>query len=132
MACADCGVFPSRAQAWCSEALEMMGMGKPVIVTNCSAHTEHCNRNNSLLIDIDERETANDGIWFHGDGDWARLGSAQEEQMVGHMRHIHVLKQAGEDLFNQAGVETVQPLTWRNTVNRLLHAVDCFGQEYTG
>ena len=49
---ADCGVFPSRAEGWNLELLEMMALGKDVIATNYSAHTEFCNENNCRLIEI--------------------------------------------------------------------------------
>ena len=40
----NCGIFPSRAEGWNLELLEMMSMNKPVIATNYSAHTEFCNK----------------------------------------------------------------------------------------
>ena len=40
MALSDCGVFPSRAEGWNLELLEMMAIGKQVITTNYSAHTQ--------------------------------------------------------------------------------------------
>ena len=66
MSQADVGVFPSRAEGWNLEALEMLSMGKHLIITDYSAHTEFCNKDNSRLIQIDEMEDAHDGIWFHG------------------------------------------------------------------
>src|SRR5690242_318515 len=56
----DCGVFPSRAEGWGLGALEMMACGKYNIVTNYSGFTEFCDKENSLLIDIDNLETAYD------------------------------------------------------------------------
>lgn len=47
MANANCGIFPSRAEGWNLELLEMMSMNKPVIATDYSAHTEFCNEKNS-------------------------------------------------------------------------------------
>ena len=40
----DCGVFPARGEGWNLELLEMMSMGKPVIATNYSGHTQFCDR----------------------------------------------------------------------------------------
>ena len=62
-----CGVFPSRAEGWNLELLEMMSCGKPVITTNYSAHTEFCTQDNARLIEIDSMEDAYDGKWFNGE-----------------------------------------------------------------
>ena len=62
----DVGIFPSRAEGWNLEILELMSCGKHIITTNYSAHTEFCNKENALLVDIDELETAYDGKWFLG------------------------------------------------------------------
>ena len=48
----DCGVFPSRAEGWNLELLELMACGKHVITTDYSAHTEFCTEENAMLIPI--------------------------------------------------------------------------------
>ena len=47
--CCDCGIFPARAEGWNLELLESMACGKPVITTNCSAHTEYVDESNAYL-----------------------------------------------------------------------------------
>lgn len=112
----DCGVFPARAEGWNLELLEMMACGKQVITTNYSAHTEFCNSDNSYLIDIEAKESAYDGIWFHGQvGKWATLGENQLDQLVYHMKHVHKLKQDKLLNLNRAGVETAHKFSWTNT-----------------
>ena len=78
MSKADCGIFPSRAEGWNLDMLEMMALNKSIITTNYSAHTEFCNKDNSFLIDISETEPANDGKWFFGQGNWAKIGEEQK------------------------------------------------------
>lgn len=120
----DCGVFPSRAEGWNLEALEMLSCGKQLIITNYSAHTEFCSPDNSLLIDIDKVETAFDGIWFNKQGNWASIGESQINQLAGHMRFVHDLKQKGNLRVNNAGIETAQKFSWSNTVNELIGGLD--------
>ena len=73
MASADCGVFPSRAEGWNLEALEMLSMGKPVIATSCTAHNEYLTRDNARLIKIDGFEPAvANGVALPGQ--WAAWG----------------------------------------------------------
>lgn len=117
---ADCGVFLSRAEGWNLPVLEMMSCGKPVMVTNYSAHTEYCNAANAHLVEIDSLEDAHDGRWFFGHGQWAALGDDQLEQAVALMRRIHAQKQAGSNLLNQGGIETAKRFNWDDSAARML------------
>ena len=83
---ADCGIFPSRAEGWNLELLELMACGKPCIATNYSAHTEFCTNEDTWFIDIDETEPAEDGKWFFKQGNWAKIGEKQIDQAVRYMR----------------------------------------------
>lgn len=65
----DCGIFPSRAEGWNLEACEMMGCGKPVIMTNYAGQSEFLIK--EYGIPVKSMSVANDGIWFKGQGDWA-------------------------------------------------------------
>jgi glycosyltransferase involved in cell wall biosynthesis len=123
MAAADCGVFPSRAEGWNLPLAEMLRMGKHVIATNCSAHTEFCDPDNSLLIDVDRLEDAHDGRWFRGQGRWAALGEVQVEQLLVHLRSIHQRKLTGTLGVNQAGIDTLKRFTWQRTAESLVSAL---------
>ena len=119
MSGADCGIFPSRAEGWNLELLEMLSLGKHVITTNYSAHTEFCNSKNALLVDITEVEPAYDGQWFFEQGNWAKIGEDQIDQFVEHMRAIHRLKQEGILEENREGIITGQTYTWENSAKKL-------------
>lgn len=109
----DCGIFLSRAEGWNNEILEFMALNKPVIATNYSAHTEYLNKDNSFLIDVDELELANDGKWFHGEGNWAKLGDKQMEQTVYSMRKVYT----DNIQTNSTGLDTAHKYSWNNTAN---------------
>lgn len=123
MSQSDCGLFLSRAEGWNLGLLEMMALGKPVIATNYSGHTEFLNTNNSRQIDIDEVEPANDGIAFKGQGNWARLDIPQAQQAIEHLRAIHKLKQSGQLSPNTAGIKTAREFSWDHTATQLIKAV---------
>lgn len=123
MAEADCGVFLSRAEGWNLDAAEMLAMGKNVIITNYSAHTEFVTNENSWLVEIDDLEAAKDGAWFDGFGEWARIGPAQLEQAVMHLRTLHQLKQSGRLGINQAGIDSMRPFSWRAFAQSVLSAI---------
>lgn len=117
----DCGLFPARAEGWNLELLESMACGKPVITTNYSGHTEFCNKENSYLINIEEKEPAYDrmdGLWFRGQGKWAKLDDDQEEQMIEYMRLCYNKKD-----INIEGIKTASQFTWNNTVEKLLEVM---------
>lgn len=113
MAYSDCGIFPARAEGWNNEIMEMMAMNKPVITTNYSAHTEYCTKNNSYLIEIDELESAEDGIWFHGNGNWAKLSDNQIEQAVEYMRYVY----SNKIVSNSQGLQDSYHYKWDDTVS---------------
>jgi len=116
MSYADCGIFPSRAEGWNNEAIEMMAMNKPIIITNYSAHTQFCNADNSYLININNTEPAYDGIWFDGEGDWASLENEQIEQAVEHMRYVY----KNQIKNNPKGLETAQNHSWSKTAQIIM------------
>jgi glycosyltransferase involved in cell wall biosynthesis len=113
MSYASCGVFPSRGEGWNLELLEMMSLGKPVIATNYSSHTEFCNKDNSYLIDITDKELAKDGKWFDGEGNWAKIDDDQKKQIIEYMRFVYNNKVVN----NLAGIETAKKYSWENTAN---------------
>lgn len=124
MSKADVGVFPARAEGWNLELLEMMSIGKPVIATNYSAHTEFCNKDNCNLINVDTLGYAYDGIWFHNQGKWANLTDNQMEQLIYYMRTLHDKKQQSGLGVNINGVNTGLRYSWANSVKKLLKILE--------
>jgi glycosyltransferase involved in cell wall biosynthesis len=116
----DCGVFPSRAEGWNLELLEMMSCGKHVIATDYSAHTEFCNNTNCHLVSIKELEEARDNKWFFGDGNWASVKENQINQTVSYMQKIHNLKQKQNLEINHAGIKTAEKFSWGNTTKEII------------
>jgi glycosyltransferase involved in cell wall biosynthesis len=124
MAQTDCGVFPSRAEGWNLELLEMLACGKTVITTNYSAHTAFCNSDNSLLVDIKDTELAFDGVWFKGTGSWASIGESQENEICGYMKQVHESKQKlGALPVNTDGLITAHNFNWDTTSQRILQCL---------
>jgi glycosyltransferase involved in cell wall biosynthesis len=124
MADADCGFFPARGEGWNHGLAQMMAMGKSVIATHYSAHTEYCTPESCRPIAVGRTIRAYDGVFFPkgGAGKWACLGKAQLEQAVEHLRAVHREKQEGRLRTNQAGIDTFKRLTWQGTVKAILAA----------
>jgi glycosyltransferase involved in cell wall biosynthesis len=116
----DCGIFPARAEGWNLELLEAMACGKNVVATNYSGHTEFCNQENCRLINIDCLEPAVDNVWFHGQGNWAKIEEKHKLQIIDHLKDIHDKKQSGKLKLNEAGIETGKTFTWENSAKKLL------------
>ena len=123
MAQSDCGVFPSRGEGWNLDLLEMMSCGKSAIATNYSAHTEFCNKENCYLVDLPEKEEANDGKWFRGQGGWGKIDTKQVEEIAEHMKNVHELKKNDNLNLNQAGIDTAKKFSWENSAKCILEAV---------
>ena len=115
----DCGWFCAKAEGWNLELLESMSSNKPVIATNYSAHTEFCTSKNSFLVDIEKTTVAYDGVWFNGKGNWAHIGSKEEEQIIEHMRYCY----RNNIRENPEGVKTSVEFTWEKTVEKLLNVI---------
>jgi glycosyltransferase involved in cell wall biosynthesis len=116
---ADCGLFFSRAEGWNLDILETMSMNKPVITTNYSAHTEFCNKDNSMLVDIDALEDAHDGKWFFGFGQWAKIGEPQQEQIIEYMRYVYKNRIST----NIEGLETAKKFSWKHSAEKLIRCI---------
>lgn len=124
MAEVDCGVFPSRAEGWNLELLELMACGKHVITTEYSAHTEFCTKENSSLIPIDQLETAFDDKWFYGQGSWASIKQPQINQLSELMSEFHIKNSSSDQpLVNTFGIETSEKFTWSNTIKEIIKDV---------
>jgi glycosyltransferase involved in cell wall biosynthesis len=120
----DCGVFPSRGEGWNLELLEMMSCGKQVIATNYSAHTEFCNEHNCFLVGEDfEVEPAYDGVWFHGQGNWAAITEDHIDEIATHMTKIHENKQNNDNMPNHEGIKTAIEYSWENSTKKLIEAM---------
>lgn len=117
MRMAHCGVFPARAEGWNLEVLEMMSVGRQVITTDYSAHTEFCNNDNCKLIPINGTEDAWDGIWFHGQGgEWAKLDEKAIDTLSSLMLQSY---HEGKSYYNHEGVKTANEFSWENSVKAI-------------
>lgn len=120
MSTMDCGVFPSRAEGWNLELLEMMAMNKQVIATNYSAHTEFCNNSNTKLLEINELDLAYDGIWFDGSKKWAKIDEPEIRQLSRLMKEVYLDWKKNKVLTNPEGLKTAQKYSWDNTCNKIM------------
>lgn len=116
MMAADCGVFCSRAEGWNLEALEMLSLGKTVIATDYSAHTEFLNAGNARLVPVTAMEP-------QGPGSWAAFGNAELDALVHHLRAVHEARRHGPLPVNEAGIETARHYSWEHAAECLIAAV---------
>jgi glycosyltransferase involved in cell wall biosynthesis len=87
---ADAYISPSRAEGWNMPLYDAIACNKPVITTNCTAHTEYCNKNNSFLVDSFETEIAHDGAFFKDYiGSWHKITDKQIDDFAQYMRHCY-------------------------------------------
>lgn len=118
----DFGVFPAHAEGWNLEPLELMACGVPSIVTNYSGHTEYCNDTNSLLVEPNGMESAQDGRWFHGQGEWCTF---EIDALIEAMKTAHEYKQGGNTKLDNGIKETVERFTWTKSVEKIEGVLEC-------
>jgi glycosyltransferase involved in cell wall biosynthesis len=120
MAYADCGIFPSRAEGWNLELLEMMSVGRHVIATDYSAHTEFCNEHNSTLIPIKTLEHAYDNKWFFGHGKWAQI----DEDCIEHIANAMVgFAKSYRGVISENGINTAARFSWDATGSKFVESL---------
>ncbi len=124
MASVDCGIFISRAEGFNLPLLETMSCGKHVITTASTAHSEFADCQNAMLVNVGPMETAYDGVFFHGQGQWPSLDENSLEQAVEWLRKVHDMKQREGPQINKAGIETAKRFSWANTAKRLEAALE--------
>jgi len=111
---ADFGIFPSRAEGWNLEALEMLACGKWIGITDYSAHTQFCSDKNSILIKPKGLEPAWDGIWFDGMvGNWASVTVDSVAEVM------YNLLQSKTGVENAEGIKTAKMFSWENSAKEL-------------
>jgi len=115
----SCGVFPSRGEGWNLELLEMMAVGKHVVATNYSAHTEFCTEDNCGLIPIKGVEPAFDSKWFFGQGNWAEINIPEINGLAHKMLETHYLLRS-EGCRNEEGIKTAKKFSWQNTAREII------------
>lgn len=115
---ADVGVFPARGEGWNLEALEMMACGKEVIGTNYSGQADFVKQ---FAIDIDGLEAAQDGKWFFGQGNWAKLGDDFINSFAGSMqrRYQEITKLFGKENCKRS-IEQAANFTWEKSTCNLI------------
>lgn len=122
-----CGVFPSRAEGWNMELLEMMSMGKPVIATSYSAHTQFCNDSNSRLVTPSSTEPIRPSAFLLDEcGErWACLDEEAVKGFIEHMKNVYKLWKDKKvlALTNTEGIQTANKLTWESTAKNILEIV---------
>lgn len=119
----DCGIFPTRAEGFCMPLLECLSCGIMCITTNYSGQTEFANEKNCYLVNVNEKELAVDNIWFHGQGNWAKIGTDQIDQFIYYVRAIHEAKKNNSLLLNNDGISTSLDFSWKKTANNILRSI---------
>lgn len=122
---ADVGVFPFRAEGWCMPLLEIMSCGKTVICSKYSGATEYLPEGcNYYIVPCGQDfEKAEDGKWFHGQGNWMKISDESVCLFANSMILAHQEKQKNRASINEANVEVSRNFTWKNTAEKFVEGL---------
>jgi len=90
---ANAGVFPYSAEGWNLPLMECMASGLPCIATMYSGPTEFLTPDNAMLLMDYNMMPAQDGVFFHGDGQWAAINPNELEQAINDIIEIKSIRQ---------------------------------------
>ena len=109
-------ISPARAEGWNMPLYDAIACNKPVITTNCTAHTEYCNKSNSFLVDASETEIAHDGLFFKQYvGSWHKITNKQIDEFAEYLRHCYK-----NDITRMQKTEVN---TWKNVAQNLKNSL---------
>jgi glycosyltransferase involved in cell wall biosynthesis len=114
-----CGIFLSRAEGWNLPALECMAMGKDIISTYYSGHTEFIPK--EYCVKTDKFVEAKDSKWFNGGFTWMDIIDCEDE-IVEKLRQTFERK-IGNNVINKTNVSIANKFTWENTTREVLNGI---------
>lgn len=128
MAAADAGVFLARGEGWNMPATEMLAMGKEVVLTDCTAHSDYGGRAGARMVEVDGDENAFEHPFLpSGKGCWARLGQKALDCAVEQLRAVHKARQENGRTVNQQGVDLfAHEITWRRCATTMGETLGVF------
>ena len=77
-----------------------------------------------MLIDLENMETAFDGQFFNGQGDWYSIEDKHIDQLAEYMKNIHKLKQEGKLGQNEEGIKTAKEFTWAKSAEKIVKVLE--------
>ena len=98
----------------------MLSLGKAVIASACTAHTEYLTADNSRVITIDTLEESVPG---ETRGRWAAWGPSQHAQLVDQLRAVHAERACAKLGVNAAGIATAKRFSWTASADLLMRSV---------
>jgi glycosyltransferase involved in cell wall biosynthesis len=120
----NCGIFPSRAEGFGLENLELMACGKPCISTAYAGHTEYMSEEDTFLIHISKTEEAYDGKWFFRQGSWGHIGEKEIEETIFHMRDLYKNKNNSNPKYTgKLALEKSKEFSWENSAKKLIENI---------
>ena len=123
---ADCGIFPSKGEGWNLPLIECLASGVPAIAGNWTGQGEYYRHVPDFLhLKEFEKETANDGIWFHGNkGEWF---VPSEDEIAAHIQGaFRIVRKFRREPVWMDAVSKIREFTWTRAAaqfNAVLTAV---------
>jgi hypothetical protein len=112
----------SGAEGWNLPSFNATALGKWALVYNHSAHTAWATKNNSLLLEPEEKEKAADGLFFAESGDFniGNICGFNEDKVIAAMEQA----ESKVGIVNTEGLKLQEKFTYKNTLNKILEHME--------
>lgn len=121
MSRADMGCALSRAEGWNLEAVEMLSMGKHVILSDVTAHKEFGDETGATLAPYTDKEFALERPFFDGSALWDSP-SKSDKIYIGELLRAgyNTWSSNGRLPVNDFGIKFAEQNTWKHTAKKIL------------
>ncbi len=112
----------SGAEGWNLPSFNATALGKWSLVYNHSAHKAWATKNNSLLMEPEEKEKAADGLFFSESGDFniGNICGFNEDKVIAAMEQA----ESKVGIVNTEGLKLQEKFSYKNTLNKILEHME--------
>lgn len=111
----------SSGEGWNLPAFNATALGKWSVVSNCSAHKDWANNDNAILVEVDGKMPAPDGVFFQNGGAFNQgnfYNIKDEDILVGMEKSLDTAKSV-----NKEGLKLQNEFSYEKTLDKIMEVI---------